>query len=146
MPIMPMRPFWPWDEHEDLFKMLKPVPQYGVPIIPPVDIYETPKTVEIKMPLAGVRPDDVDISVRDNVLTVKGKMEKKTEVEEKNYYRKEIRAGSFHRSIPLPKAVIGGKAKAQFSEGMLMISIPKAAEEKTKAIKVKVKTEKKKKK
>ena len=143
---MPMRPFWPWDEYEDLFKMLKPVPHQGSPIIPPVDIYETAKTVEIKMPLAGVRPDNVDISVKDSVLTVKGKMEKKTEMEEKNYYRKEIRAGSFHRSIPLPKAVVGEKAKAQFSEGMLMISIPKTPAGKEKAIKVKVKAEKKKKK
>ena len=121
MPIMPWSPFLPREEREDLFKeFFKPAPP-SAPIIPPVDI-----------------------SVKDNVLTVKGKMEKKIEVEEKNYYRKEIRAGSFYRSLPLPAPVIGEKAKAESSEGMLHVSIPKAPGAKKKVVKVKVRTKKQK--
>lgn len=141
MPIVPWTPFWPWEEMEKSMKEMRRFP--AMPIIPPVDVYETAKTVEVKMPLAGVRPEKVNISVKDNVLTVKGNMEKKTEVEDKNYYRKEIKSGSFHRSIPLPVHVLGEKAKAEFEAGMLKISIPKAPEVKKKTVKVKVKKQKK---
>jgi len=121
------------------------VPAKAHSFILPVDVYETAKTVEVKMPIAGMDPEKVDISVKDNVLTVKGISEKKTEVEEKNYYRKEIRSGSFHRSLPLPVAVLGDKASAAAERGMLKISIPKAPQSKTKGVKVKVRSEKKKK-
>lgn len=119
------------------------VPAKASSFILPADIYETAKTVEVKMPITGMDPERVDISVKDNVLTVKGNSEKKTEVEEKNYYRKEIRTGSFHRSLPLPTTVLGDKASAVAERGMLKISIPKAPEKKARPIKVRVKADKK---
>ncbi|NIP32587.1 Hsp20 family protein [Candidatus Saccharibacteria bacterium] len=142
MAIIPWSPFWPWEEMEKAFHGHK-LPAKAFPMILPADVYETAKTVEVKMPIAGVEPEKVDISVKDNVLTVKGKSEKKTEVEEKNYYRKEIRSGSFHRSLPLPVAVLGNRACAQSEHGMLRISIPKAPVKPAKKVKVKVRAEKK---
>lgn len=105
---------------------------------PAIDIYEIKNEVVAETPLAGVNPDDVDISVENDVLTLKGETKKESEVEEKNYYRKEIRAGSFFRSVALPAHVIAAKAKAESKDGMLKIIIPKAPKAKTKAIKVKI--------
>jgi HSP20 family protein len=134
---------WPWEEMEQMFEQMHRLPA-KTSILLPVDVYETDKSVEVKMPIAGVDPEKVDISVKDNVLTVKGKTDKKTEVEDKNYYRKEIRSGTFHRSVPLPVSVVGDRASAVSEHGMLKISIPKAPQKKVKPIKVKVKAETKK--
>jgi len=81
--------------------------------------------------------DVVDISIDNNVLTIKGESEKKSEVEDKNYYRKEIRRGSFYRSVPLPSQVIGDKASAEAINGILKIVVPKALGTKPKTIKIK---------
>ena len=78
--------------------------------------------------LVGIDPDKVNISIEHDVLTIKGESEKKSEVDDKNYYRKEIRRGSFYRSVPLPAHVIGDKASAVAEDGVLKISIPKAPE------------------
>jgi len=142
MKLIPWFPYEFLEEMGDAFKDYHRLPAKTTPMILPADVYETAKTVEVKLPIAGIDPEKVDISVKDNILTVKGKSEKKTEVEEKNYYRKEIRTGSFHRTLPLPVAVIGDKASATSEHGILRISIPKAAESKKKPVKVKVKKEK----
>ena len=107
--------------------------------IPAVDVYETKDTVMVEAPLAGVEPEQVDIHIENNILTIKGETEKKQEVEEKDYYRKEVRHGSFYRQIALPSAVDGEKAEATFENGILKIRIPKRLEEATKSIKVTVK-------
>jgi HSP20 family protein len=78
----------------------------------------------------------VDISIENNVLCLKGESEKKSEIDEKNYYRKEIRRGSFYRSVSLPTKVDGDNAKAVNDGGILKISIPKAPEVKPKTIKI----------
>ena len=84
------------------------------------------------------KPTNGNVSITDNVLTVQGKTERKSEVDEKDFYRKEMRYGSFYRTIPLPVAVLGDKAEAKSENGVLKITVPKASEEKNKAIKVKV--------
>jgi HSP20 family protein len=106
---------------------------------PAVDIYEDNDNIVIETQLGGIDPAKVDVSIENNVLTIKGESEKKSEVEDKNYYRKEIRRGSFYRSIPLPTKVDGDKAKAQSGDGILKITIPKAAEIKSKTIKIETK-------
>lgn len=108
-------------------------------IIPPVDIYEHDRSLIVETPLAGVDPDHVEVTVDGDLITIKGSMERKTEVDEKNYYRKEVRSGSVYRQIPLPVRVIGEKANASYERGMLKIEIPKAGEEKPKSIKINVK-------
>ena len=108
-------------------------------LIPAVDIYEKKNKVVVEMPLVGVDPKKVDISIENNILTVKGKTEKKSEVEEKNYYRKEIRSGSFYRSISLPKAVADNKAIANYQDGVLKIEIPKISAKGSKIKKIPIK-------
>jgi len=103
---------------------------------PAVDIYEDKNNMIIETQLAGIDPAKVDISIANDVLTIKGEGEKKSEVEDKNYYRKEIRRGSFFRSIQLPTHVVGDKASAISADGVLKISVPKATLVKPKTIKI----------
>ncbi|MBU0620033.1 MAG: Hsp20/alpha crystallin family protein [Patescibacteria group bacterium] len=106
---------------------------------PAVDVYEDKNNVIVESQLAGIDPEKVDISIENDVLIMKGESEKKSEVEEKNYYRKEIRRGSFYRSVPLPAHVIGDQASAVAEGGVLKVSIPKAPEAKPKSIKIQMK-------
>jgi len=107
--------------------------------VPSMDIYQTDKEVVAEVSLPGIDPNNVNVVVENNVLTIEGKSEQKTEVDEKNYYRKEVRCGSFHRSVALPTAVDASKAKAEYEEGMLKIRIPKDEKELPKSIKVDIK-------
>ncbi|OGL98087.1 hypothetical protein A2332_03065 [Candidatus Uhrbacteria bacterium RIFOXYB2_FULL_41_18] len=113
--------------------------------IPSADIYQTADAVVIEIPLAGVDPDQVEISIQEDILHVKGTMKKKTEVEDRNYVHREIRRGSFQRTIPLPTHVQGEKAHAISEDGLLKISVPKAEQTKEKKIKVKIEQKPKKK-
>ncbi|GMU25538.1 Hsp20/alpha crystallin family protein [Candidatus Uhrbacteria bacterium UHB] len=122
------------------YRSLLPAVQSG--IVPPVDMYQTQTSLVIETPLAGVDPERVEVSVDRGVLTIKGSMERKTEVDEKNYYRKEVRSGSVFRQIPLPIDVQEGKAKAGLDNGMLKIELPKRASEEKQTIKIQVKNKK----
>ncbi len=106
---------------------------------PAVDMYEDKDSIIVETQLAGIDPDRVDISIENNTLCIKGESEKKSEIEDKNYYRKEIRRGSFFRSIPLPTKVDGDGASAVNEGGVLKINIPKASETKPKSIKIQTK-------
>ena len=119
----------------DFDRMIEGVGQ-GFNFTPAVDVYQDKDNVFVETPLAGIDPEKVDISIENDVLTIKGENEKKTEVEEKDYYRKEVRRGSFFRSIQLPAHVLGDKAEAGYDNGVLKITIPKAPEAKPKKIKI----------
>jgi len=108
--------------------------QFG--FTPAVDMYEDKENIVVETQLGGIDPEKVDISIENNVLTIKGESEKKSEIDEKNYYRKEIRRGSFYRSIPLPTKVDGDAASAVNEDGVLKITVPKASEVKPKTIKI----------
>jgi HSP20 family protein len=128
----------PFGEMDKMFSDFMPAAQRGQSgFMPAVDVYEDKNSVIVETQLAGVDPEKVDISIENDVLTIKGESEKMSEVEDKNYYRKEIRRGSFYRSVPLPAHVDKTKASAIAEDGVLKISIPKAAETKPMAIKVK---------
>lgn len=143
MPIIKWSPFLePFDEMDKMMQSFDKNLARG--FTPAMDIYQDKNNVYVETPLAGVEPDKVDIEIVDDVLTIQGKTEKRSEVDDKNYYRKEVRSGSFYRTTPLPAHVLGNKAKAESKEGMLKITIPKAPEKKGKSIKVKVKKTKKK--
>lgn len=109
----------------------------GMGFIPAVDVYQDKDNVIVETQLAGIDPEKVDVSIENDVLIIKGESEKKSEVDEKNYYRKEIRRGSFYRSIPLPTHVLGDKANAEAKDGVLKVVVPKAVEAKPKTIKIK---------
>jgi HSP20 family protein len=106
---------------------------------PAMDIYETQKDVIIETPLAGVKLEDVEVSIEKGVLTIEGQNKKEHEIDEKNYYRKEIRSGSFFRQIPLPTPVIEEKVCAEFENGILKITCPKKEKTESKKIQVKIK-------
>jgi HSP20 family protein len=106
--------------------------------VPAADIYQDKDNVIVEMDVPGVDTDKIDISVENDVLTVSGAKEEKKEVRREDYYRKEIRSGSFSRSVILPMQVKGDQAKADFKQGILKITLPKAEEVKPKKIAVKV--------
>ena len=93
--------------------------------MPTIDISETENGYEIRAELPGVSEDDVNVSVTDNVLTVKGEKRQEAETEGKNYHRVERRYGSFQRRFTLPREVVTDDIKAEFSDGVLTLSIPK---------------------
>lgn len=109
----------------------------GGNIIPPVDMYETAEAVVVEMPVPGVDPDKLEISIDGGMLSIRGTSERKTEVDDKNYYRKEVRTGSLYRQVALPARVQEDRAEASFENGILKVTLPKAEERK--AIKVEVK-------
>lgn len=121
---------------KNLADMLPAVSGHKFGFTPAIDIYEDKDNIIVETQLAGINPDDVSISIENDILSIKGESEKKSEVDEKNYYRKEIRRGSFFRSISLPTKVDGDKAKAVTEGGVLKISIPKAPGAKIKKIKI----------
>ncbi len=127
----------------DLDKWFEDImPSDGGSFLPAIDVYQTKDAVIVETPLAGVDPEKVSISIENDVLTVEGSTEHKSEVDDKHYYRKEVRSGSFHRAVALPAAVDGDKAEAVFENGMLKITIPKEERVLPKTIKVKVKSSK----
>ncbi len=106
---------------------------------PAVDIWEDKDNVYVETPLPGINPENVDISIENDVLTIEGSAEKKNEIDDKNYYRKEVRYGSFHRAIALPSSVKSDEAKAEYVKGVLKINIPKEEKAKPKKVQIEVK-------
>lgn len=113
-----------------------PVPGLGVNS-PRTDIAETDKAIEVSVELPGLEEKDVEISVADDVLTIRG--EKKTETEDtrKGYRLAERSYGSFLRSIGLPSGIAVDKAEASFKNGVLTVTLPKAPEASPKKIEIK---------
>lgn len=101
-----------------------------------VDVYQTKENVVIKAPIAGVKPDKIDISVSEDVVTIRGERVEETEVDREHYYVQECYWGSFSRSVILPTSTIAEKAQASLKDGVLTVTIPKVAQDKVKKIKV----------
>ena len=103
-----------------------------------VDVYEEKGNVVAKMTLPLVKPDDIDVTIEDDVLTVSGRRDEEEEIDEKDYYSKEIRRGSFSRSVRLPKSVKASEAKAVSKDGELTITMPRIENVAETAVKVDV--------
>jgi len=104
---------------------------------PAVDMYQTKDDIVVKAALPGLKPDDIDISVTGDLLTIKGELKDEEKVEEGNYLRKERRFGQFVRELSLPTLVNSEKAKAEFEHGVLTLRLPKAEAVKPKSITIK---------
>ena len=130
-----MEPFW--SDMDKMFDDYKKGSQAG--FSPALDIYEKDNNLIVETALPGIDAEKIEISVEDDVLTIQGKTEKKTEVDDKNYYRKEMHQGSFYRSVALPANVQGDKAKAAYDDGVLKIAIPKKEKPEAKKVKVEIK-------
>lgn len=125
-----------WPRHYHLWR-LGGQPDGG--LTPSLDMYHTPEAVVVKASLPGVKPEDVDISVIGDTLTIKGEMRTEGEVKEEDYYCQERRYGAFSRTVGLPSGLKTDKAEAVFEHGILTLTIPKAEEVKAKTIKVQAK-------
>jgi len=104
-----------------------------------IDMYETPNDVVVKATVPGVKPEDIDITISGNTLTIKGEAKSEEKIEKADYLYQERRYGAFSRSVSLPTSVNADKAEAQFEHGVLTLTLPKVEEVKPKAIKVKTK-------
>ncbi len=105
---------------------------------PAVDIYETDKEIVAELSVPGFDPKKIEAIVENQYLRIKGSTEKEKEEKKKEYWRKEIKKGSFERLVRLPSAVNEKKVKAFYKKGVLKITMPKITVAKNKKIKIKV--------
>jgi len=103
---------------------------------PSVDLAENDDSYEVKAEIPGMKREDIKVSYRDDVLMLTGEKKQEKENKDKNYHRIERAYGRFERSFWLPKEVKADEIKAQYKNGVLSISIPKAEEVKPKEIEV----------
>jgi len=102
-----------------------------------IDVYQTPAAIVVKSTIAGVKPDDIDISINNDMLTIRGKREMSEEVSHESYLYRECYWGSFSRSIILPVEIEANKIEATLENGVLTVVLPKAKVSKQISIKVK---------
>ncbi|HLM83838.1 MAG TPA: Hsp20/alpha crystallin family protein [Candidatus Bathyarchaeia archaeon] len=101
-----------------------------------IDVYQTDNEIVIKSTIAGVKPEDLDVSINNDMVTIRGDRKNDEVVEGENYYYQECYWGTFSRSVILPVEVIADKAEAQMKNGILTIRLPKADTTKSKRIQV----------
>jgi len=101
-----------------------------------IDVYQTPTEIVIKSTIAGVSPEDLDITITNDMVTVKGKREKDEVISEGDYYYQECYWGAFSRSVILPVDVEAEKAEAGMKNGILTLRLPKVEKVKTRKIRV----------
>ncbi len=102
-----------------------------------VDVYQTPDEIVIRSIVAGVRPDDLDVSISRDMVTIRGTREEHKEVSDDSYFHKELYWGSFSRTVLLPAEVEVEEAQAAEKHGLLTIRLPKIDKEKQTKLKVK---------
>lgn len=101
-----------------------------------VDVYQTPGEIVVKSTIAGVTIDDLDISITNDMVTIRGERKKDEEVRQEDYFHQECYWGPFSRSVILPMDIDSENAVASFKNGILTIKLPKAEKVKTRKIKI----------
>jgi HSP20 family protein len=109
---------------------------------PALDVYQTSNEVVVKAALPGLKPEDVNIDITGETLTIRGESKAEQEIKKEDYLYKERRYGSFSRSVVLPSGLKTDKAEATMENGILTLTIPKLEEVKPKKISVKAKEKK----
>ncbi len=117
----------------------RPLSLSGGSVVPAIDLYQNDDDVVVKAALPGLKAEDVQISVAADVLTLRGEFKKETEQKETTYHIREQRFGSFERTVMLPTDVQADKAKADFENGVLTVTLPKAETVKPRTITIKAK-------
>ena len=118
------RPLWSWDAEREA--------------VPALDLYTTPEAVIAKIALPGVKPEDIDVTIADDVAVIRGTFEEQQEATEAGFVHKELSRGSFGRTFALPTAVKADAATASFKDGLLTLTLPKSDEVQPKHLKVEV--------
>ena len=106
---------------------------------PAIDMYQTDNEIVVKASLPGIKADQVQINITGEVLTLKGEVKHEEEKNNKAWHIREQRWGAFERSVALPTEVVADKAKAEFENGILTITLPKAEDVKPRVINIKAK-------
>ncbi len=101
-----------------------------------IDVYQTEGEIVIKSTIAGVKPEDLDVAINNDMVTIRGERKNEEMVGAENYYYQECYWGSFSRSVVLPVDIIAEKAEASLKNGILTIRLPKADVNKVKKIQV----------
>jgi HSP20 family protein len=101
-----------------------------------IDLYQTKDNVIIKSTIAGVKPDDLDITIANDMVTIKGERKKEEKISAEDYFYQECYWGAFSRSVILPVDIDSEGVEAEMKDGILTVILPKAAKAKTKKIKV----------
>jgi HSP20 family protein len=114
----------------------------GLQISPDIDVIENDDNIIVKAELPGFKPENVDARVEGNLLSIRGEYHEESEKREGQYHLKERRQGSFSRSIPLPVGVNADKAKAEFENGILTLTLPKHEDAKPRRISITAKSSK----
>lgn len=109
----------------------------GGSAVPAIDLYQDANEVVVKAALPGMKPEDVQISVVGDTLTLRGEFKEESEKKEATYHIREHRQGSFERTVRLPAEVQTDKAHADFKNGVLTVALPKAEDVKPKTISIK---------
>jgi HSP20 family protein len=117
----------------------RPLNMNGTWSAPAIDMYQTEDDVVVKAALPGLKAEDVQISITRDLLTLKGEFKQENEAREKAWHLREQRWGAFERTLGLPTEVKADKAKAEFENGVLVITLPKADEVKPKTVTIKAK-------
>ena len=102
-----------------------PMPFDGGAGYMPIDVIENKDQIIVKATVPGVKPEEIDVSVVGDTLTIKGETKAEQKFEEGNYLRKERHFGSFQRTVTLPTTVMADKAQAEFENGVLTLTLPK---------------------
>jgi HSP20 family protein len=146
---LPFRPFRDLEEMRRRFDedVIQPVmhavwqriPEEAKSWSPAVDIFEKGDNLMIKTELPGMKLEDVDVYVTDDILTIKGDREPEAGIKEENYFRSEIAYGNFYRSVNLPFSVDTKSIEAVYEDGILRITLQRTAGSKPKRVTVQVK-------
>ncbi len=102
----------------------------------PTDVYETDDHLVVKATVPGIKPEDIEVTITGDLLTIKGEFKTEEKTEQRNYLRQERRSGSFCRQINLPAGLDTDKVKANFEHGILTLELPKVPAVKAKTVKV----------
>ncbi|MEI6396757.1 MAG: Hsp20/alpha crystallin family protein [Candidatus Taylorbacteria bacterium] len=102
-----------------------------------VDVYQTPEMIVVKSMIAGVRPEDLDVSITRDMITIRGKREEERVINEADYFARELYWGSFSRTISLPEEIDVDSAEAVEKHGLLILKLPKLDKKKQSRLKVK---------
>jgi HSP20 family protein len=106
--------------------------------IPPVDVYEDAQQVVLKLEVPGIKQEDLDVRVENQMLTIKGERKFDKDEKEENFHRIERRYGTFTRTFTLPQTVDTAAVKANYDHGVLSVSFPKKEAAKPKQVKVEI--------
>jgi HSP20 family protein len=110
----------------------------GMAFVPAAELQETPEAIHLKLEIPGMEAKDLDVQVTAEAVAISGERKSETKTEEKGVTRSEFRYGSFRRVIPLPARIQNDQVKAEYQNGVLTLTLPKAEEEKNKVVKVNI--------